>query len=96
MLPVLSCAAAKADASIGASAAIGLAGYEGELDAYGSMEPVEVPAAPYLSAGVRVAVSYKPTKRYGFGAALERTVGFSPGHGLIGGMAIGFFASVAP
>lgn len=88
--------AAKVDASIGAAAVFGVAGYHGELEVYGSTESVSVSATPYLGASIRGAVSYKPSKRFGFGVALERKVGFSPNPGLVSGLAIGFSASITP
>jgi len=88
-------AAKNIDAGLGAGALFGAAGYEGNMDAYGTAVVLEPTLAPYLGAVVRAKVRYRWRKNFGAGIDLERSLTWSPKAGTAAGLAIGFFAEAS-
>jgi len=88
-------AAKNIDAGLGAGALFGAAGFEGDMDAYGTAVVLEPTLAPYLGAVVRAKLRYRWRKRFGAGIDLERSLTWSPKAGTSAGLAIGFFAEAS-
>lgn len=88
-------AAKNLDVGLGAGALFGAAGFEGDMDAYGTAIVLEPTLVPYLGAVARAKVRYRWRKNFGAGIDLERSLTWSPAAGTSAGLAIGFFAEIS-
>jgi len=82
------------DLRAGIELVAGAAGFNGQIEAYGTMSPLERPLAPYLGAAIRAGTRFRPGKRYGFGIDLERSVTWSPGATPADGFTFGIAADL--